>query len=348
MKYFAVRTLVILSLVLMSLFALGFVLVEGRGERLFVLTTFSNIKYDVQLLTDGKCYVDSLIPSGVDPHSYALSPGDAEKIHKADVIITTLHTPVEKQVDDIVRKGEINASYIVLSLIPGMKILRNPNTGEPNYHMIIYDPSNYILFQKTLYNTLVRLDPDNAKFYEANLRRILANVTLLLNEYKDRMQVRAVASMPPTQYAVSWLGINITRLLVSEPGLSATPNDIKKIDYLLSTGKASLAIVLVKYDPVKGSLGPSSVADEILLKLARKYGVKVLLVPNPVAPGDIIGKLYFVTTQLREYNTTGQTSARANPMFSSDYILRGSLYASILAIAGILFYYYAVKRRWRP
>ncbi len=337
----------VLLVALVSILSLAF-LAKGyalaSSSKPLVVVTFSTLRDDVFLITGNYARVESVIPAGVDPHSYSLKPSDIKLLENASLIITTLHTPVEVRINEMFEKGLLRAKYIVLPNLTGSKLLLNPNTGKINYHMTIYDPGNYRAFLVQLAHVLSAIDPEHQEYYQERLQVALQRLNNIVRAYQGSLGVNAVASSPPTQYAVSWLGVKILWLLEPEPGLGASPQDLKKVEEILSSGKASLVVVTVKYDPLKGDLGPTQLVDQRMLELAEKYQVTVLRVPNPLSPGSILDKLSYIVSQLREAGLGGAppvspTQTIATSSFTIEYVFRWVLAGGIVALAiGVLFY----------
>ena len=171
-------------------------------EGLLIVTTFPSLVNDIKQLVTQSDHVVSLVPIGVDPHEYQLTVGDVELLRRADVIVSTGHTPFEKRIRELVEVGELSAVLIEIPRIKGIEILNNPMTGLPNLHMPIYDPLNYIIFIDNVTRTLQKLKPENADIYDSKRLSIILNISRLLAR-TPRIYLEAVADIPPTQYAVS-------------------------------------------------------------------------------------------------------------------------------------------------
>ena len=256
---------------------------------LLIVTTFPNIADEVKQIACEEDTVVSLAPYGVDPHSYQLTPENIELLTRADVIISTAHAPFEVSIREIVQSKELKAVLLEIPKLKGIKILQNPATEKPNYHMPIYDPSNYETFIKAVADTLANLNPKCFETYKEKAEKIIQQIRSL-EAYANYTGITAVADAPPTQYAVSWLGIKIKYLVIKEHGVSATPSDLLKIEEAISKGQIKLAIVL---SPV------NQAASKKLEELAEKYNIPVLYVPAPFSKGTFLEKLSTITSQLK-------------------------------------------------
>ncbi|MEM0179654.1 MAG: zinc ABC transporter substrate-binding protein, partial [Fervidicoccaceae archaeon] len=197
----------LIFLILLSLFLLvpSTLTSSGQGEKIVV--TFPILQGDVERIVNGSIEVVSLVKPGVDPHDYQLSPSDAESLKSSSLIISTLHTYMENQIDSMIKSGEIKAKYLVIPQINGIQYEINPNNGIWNPHMPVYDPRNYLLFIANLTQTLDEMYPNMSAVFNAEYNKVRQQINQLLSEYEGRASGYAVASSPEVQYAVEWTGI---------------------------------------------------------------------------------------------------------------------------------------------
>ena len=257
----------------------------GAGGGLTIVVTFNNLASDVKLLACRDDRVVALVPPGVDPHSYQLTPRDIQEVRKADLVVSTGHAPFEVKLRDIVAPDRL----VEIPRVPGVRLLENPVTHKPNYHMPIYDPDNYAAFMRYLAERLSRLRPGCASHYRSAAERVVREVEALKKE-TPRLSVAAVGSSPPVQYAVTWLGVRLSWLLVPEEGVAPTPETLSRAEALLKSND-TLAVVMV----VSGHY--VSPVDERLASMALEEGRAVMRVPAPFAPGSVLDKLRLVAEE---------------------------------------------------
>ncbi len=257
---------------------------------LLIVVTFPSLVNDIEQLVSNDDRVISIVPPGTDPHEYQLTISDIEILQKADIIISTGHTSFENRIRELVNNGEIKAVLIEIPKINDMKILNNPATGLPNLHMPIYDPINYITFINNITETIQKLRPTLANTYNANRLSIISKIAYLLAS-APRIYLEAVADKPLTQYAVSWLGIEIRYLIIKEPGVPATPSDLSIIRNEMAKGHINLAIV------TEPAIDASS---QQLIDMANEYNITILYVPSPLSNATIIDKLTNIASQITD------------------------------------------------
>ena len=254
------------------------------GERggLRVAVTFPSLLEDVKAVACEGDVVEPVAPAGVDPHEYQLTPRDLSMLAESDLIVSTGHTPFEARIAELVRRGELKARLIELPSIPGIRLLTNPATGQPNYHMPILDPRNYVAFVRNLTETMAQLRPACAQRYRESGRRIVEEVEALAAR-APRLNVTALGLSPVVQYQVEWMGIHVKYLLVKEHEVPSTPEDIAAAERGLASGEVKLVVL------VRGAEGTPLGAKA--RELASRYGVPILYVPSPIGPEGVLQKI---------------------------------------------------------
>ncbi len=283
----------ILSLFLLALLIVLFAscntrVKSAKDESLFIVVTFPNLKLDVELIKCEDDHVVWLVPPGIDPHDYQLSPSDIEKLRRADLIVSTSHAPFEMRIRELMEKGEITATLVEIPKIPGIRIFKNPATGEPNLHMIIYDPLNYKVFLRYLAKIMSTLRPAKGHEYMKRADDICTKVDVLLNKAPS-LDLIAVADVPVVQYAVTWLGIEVKYLMVKEHGVPATPQDIEVIKSAIEHGGAQIAVIL------RPALLPPS---KTLETMAKEHDIPIIYVPSPLSVNSTLDKLKYILLQV--------------------------------------------------
>jgi len=272
---------VCLALLTASLASTSLAALAEGSHGLLIVVSFPNLAYDVELLACEDDTVISLAPPGMDPHDYQLTPTDVELLRRADLVISTAHAPFEVDIRRLVEEGRLSTVLVELPHVPGVRLLVNPITGQPNYHMPIYDPGNYRAFLSYLADVMAELRPRKASYYEHARQVALKRLDELVRT-APRLNLTAAADLPVVQYAVSWLGVELSFLMVKEHGTPATPGDLVRLEEAFSGRSVRLAVVC---EPAAAS------ASERLLELAEEHQVPVLYVPSPLAPASVLEKL---------------------------------------------------------
>ena len=284
-----------------AVLAAGFLLLHGGGRGVSTATTaggasgglvvaasIPSLADDVRLLLCPGDTVFSIVPAGVDPHSFQLSQRLLQRVEEADLVVLMGRAPFEVKLEKLVPRDRV---LVVLGL-EGLRIARNPVTGAPVYHMPVYEPRNYRVFVEALASRLEGLRPGCAGVYREKLRSIEERIAVLENASGLLSGVPAVGSTPVVVYPAEWLGLRLEALLVPEVGAGASEAMVERARSLLERG--AVAVVLVD-----GMGRPATKADEKLLAMAGEAGAPVLRVPAPWTPGSTLEKMERLLSEAR-------------------------------------------------
>ncbi|RLE85871.1 MAG: ABC transporter substrate-binding protein [Thermoprotei archaeon] len=288
-KFLMILGVVAMIIVITLVFLLSKKFEEGkRGEGLLIVSTFPSLAFDIGQLAEPDDKIVSLIPEGVDPHEYQLTPEDISVLRSASMIVSTAHTSFEVRIRELAESGEIPAVLIEITSIPGIKIKTNPSLNTPNYHTPIYDPENYKIFIRYLGNRMAELRP--GKGYIERSRRIIREIDRIVAE-TPKVNLTAAALTPLVQYAIEWTGIRVKYLLMKEHEVPVTPGDIIAIEEAAKRGEINI-IVSLKLDR---KTAPALKIEE----LALKYGLRIIEIPSPLDMSSIPAKLRRISEQVK-------------------------------------------------
>ena len=151
-------------------------------EKIKVVTSFYPFYEIAKEIGGNNTIVTSVIPIGVEPHDWEITPQRISNIMEADVII---YNGIGFD-SWLGKKEQFRNSFIVdiskdLQLIKiGEQALENPGQGRQyDDHTSRYDPHVWLdpIFVKNISNTissaLIKLDPNNTKAYEQNTKNFI-------------------------------------------------------------------------------------------------------------------------------------------------------------------------------
>ena len=151
-------------------------------EKIKVVTSFYPFYEIAKEIGGNNTIVTSVIPIGVEPHDWEITPQRISNIMEADVII---YNGIGFD-SWLGKKEQFRNSFLVdiskdLQLIKiGEQELENPGQGRQyDDHTSRYDPHVWLdpIFVKNISNTissaLIKLDPNNTKAYEQNTKNFI-------------------------------------------------------------------------------------------------------------------------------------------------------------------------------
>jgi ABC-type Zn uptake system ZnuABC Zn-binding protein ZnuA len=141
-------------------------------------------------------HVDTLIPLGLDPHSFELTPQDAVKLSESQMVIingggfeTWLQTFLQNTSDPL---HIVDASAGLISRKPksGESASDSSATGESDPHYWL-NPENVVRYVTNIRDALVAMDPSNNGDYQQNAQTYISQLIEL-----DQWILNAVAQIP--------------------------------------------------------------------------------------------------------------------------------------------------------
>jgi manganese transport system substrate-binding protein len=153
-----------------------------------VITTYS-VLYDLTRKVAGeRAEVSSLVPVGVDPHTYEPTPGDLRRVSEADLIIyngfglevwfNKLIEAAGKQ-DQVVVASEFVTPYLIDA--------EGPFAGLPDPHAWM-DPSMVMKYVERIRDALIDIDPQGSEVYIENAKRFYDELAALDSWIRQEVQ----------------------------------------------------------------------------------------------------------------------------------------------------------------
>lgn len=209
---------------------------EGK---IIVLTTILPLYCFTINITGDVAHVDNLLPSGVGPHEYSLSPGDAKRVAVAQVIIKN-DVHLETWLDKALGVSGSDASgpgKIIVDTSKGINII----DGDPH---IWLSPKNAMIQVQNIRDALVRVDPDNRTLYEKNAASYLKDLESLDRDIRDEVQRWAgreiVSFHPAFKYLVKEYGIVQAAVIQEIPDIEPSPKHIADVTNIIRERKINV------------------------------------------------------------------------------------------------------------
>ena len=235
----------LVALCLASGLALGQTTPSRAQDRIRVVATTT----DLRSLTEsvGGDFIDavSLVPANFDAEEYQPKPQDVLRLKDAKLVVRVgldydlwFDRLLEATAARELRRGGpgyVDASYGIAPLeVRGVTIGPGDGhahgSGNPHYWL---DPKNAEFITANILWGLARIDPANAKSYEANRQAFLARLSTKLTEWEARLA--PLKGMPLIAYHNSWpyfarrFRLDFADFLEIRPGVPSTPSHLAGI-----------------------------------------------------------------------------------------------------------------------
>src|SRR3954454_16413267 len=255
-------------------------------ERIQVITTTTDLRSLTEMVGGDLLDVSNLVPANFDAEEYQSKPQDVLRLKNARLVVRVgldydlwfdrlLQASAKA---DIKRAGPayVDASYGIAALeVRGVSFGPGDGhaygSGNPHYWL---DPKNAEFITSNILAGLARIDPDNAKTYEANREAFLTRLAQKVGEWEERLA--PLKSMPiiPNHNACPCsprrFRLEFTDFLEIKPGVPPTPSHLAGIIQIRRAGGVRM-VVREPHEPERDAAF-----------LAQKTGASVVVLATTV------------------------------------------------------------------
>lgn len=259
---------------------------SALAEPVTVVTSLPDFAAIAKAIGGDHVAVESVVKGNRDVHAIELLPSLMVKVRRADVyVMVGLDLDLwSRQLID----GSRNPRLVVVDPSSRIEVLEVPTFkvdasygdlhvyGNPHYWL---DPANARPIGEAILDGLVRVAPQHAATFRANLDAYAARIDNATADWLRRLQPFAGAEV--VSFHNSWpyfarrFGIRVVDFLEPKPGVPPTPTHVAALQEQLKSGR------------VKAILMESYFDDRVPMMLSRTTGVPLVKVPVLVgaAPG---------------------------------------------------------------
>ncbi len=305
--------------------------IAENKNKIVIVCTLETLAKDLEIYKTNNTIIEYIAPGTVEPHSYSLTPKDYAKIDEASIIISSLHIPFEYQIEKILSTKKEETKLIELPLLPGIKIIKNPVTGQPVLHMPTYNIDNFIQFMYQVKKELQQINPGYSKLYEKRFQEIVEEALEIKNKLKTNREKTIIAVSDSLLYALSNLNYKKIVLFTIKEELEVTPQDIEKIEKIIKSDNE--VIIAIMGIPTKDGFKPQTQKDEFLYRIARNNNIPILYVIPPTYPVDTLEKIRNLITEYNNLQSTPETTKNTQETttnYSMTIILSATLLFSVI------------------
>ena len=229
-----------------------------------ILTSFAPVHCFASNVAGDVADVSVLVPPNAGPHDYSFSPGDIQKIAKADVLVINgagLENWLQRGVRSAGRKDLLMVDtsagiQLITGLdvrsLPGVHSEPDPDAGGTNPHIWL-SPINAIKQVENIRDALVSRDPVNAETYRANAATYIRKLQGLDTE------IRAVTRSFPNRNLITFhdtfpyfardYGFNVVATFEEFPGKEPSPKAIEQLRKTIADGNVCALFSEPQYSP---------------------------------------------------------------------------------------------------
>ncbi|HEV8360683.1 MAG TPA: zinc ABC transporter substrate-binding protein [Candidatus Thermoplasmatota archaeon] len=200
--------------------------------RVDVLASFYPVQFLAERVASGHLAVGVLVPAGVEPHDYELTPGDTASVQRARLV--AYHGAGLEAFADALRALADGAQVPVVEAAAGLDLatrdLGEEHGADPHLWL---DPLRAAQEARNLEAALARVDPANASSYGAGLASLTADLAQLDREYRDGLAACAKHKIITTHAAFGYVAdrYNFTQIPITglEPEADPSAEKLREV-----------------------------------------------------------------------------------------------------------------------
>lgn len=237
--------------------------------------------------------VTSLAKGYQDPHFVDAKPIFITRLNRADMLIYNglsleigwlpilITGARNSEISSPSAIGHYNASVSVKNVldVPTAPIDRSMGDIHPggNPHFML-DPRNGIAVARSIAARLIRIDPENAAFYEENFKSFVSALKLKINTWETELApfkgTEVVTYHMLWTYFLDWAGLKNAGTIEPKPGIPPSPSHTAELIRAMKRDNVRLIIAANYYPRKTASI------------IARKTGAEFLSLPAMVGGRD--------------------------------------------------------------
>jgi len=228
-------------------------------DRIQVITTTTDLRNLTEVVGGDSVDAVNLVPANFDAEEYQPKPQDVLRLKNARLVVRVgldydlwFDRLLQASAAAGIQRGGpayVDASFGIAALeVRGVSIGPGDGhahgSGNPHYWL---DPKNAEFITANILAGLSRIDPANAKTYEANREAFLASLGKKIGEWEQRLA--SLKSMPIIAYHNSWpyfarrFRLDFASFLEIKPGVPPSPSHLAGI---IQTMRARGARIVVR------------------------------------------------------------------------------------------------------
>lgn len=208
----------------------------SQEEKKLIVSTASIFADMAEVIAGDLLDVQTIVPIGGDPHIYEPTPGDAQLVNRADLILRNGLT-FEGWLNELIENSGTKATNVLITEgIQPIESIQYKNSTDPHAWM---DATNGLIYIANIANALAALDPDHADIYMYNYglyRQQLEDLDRKIQEEISKIPEQRrilITSHDAFRYYGKRYGIDVQAILGTSTDADAQTSDIVRLNKII-------------------------------------------------------------------------------------------------------------------
>lgn len=203
---------------------------EEKSDKLLIAASIPPLADFVRNVGGDRVEVYTIVPAGVNPHTFELTPGVMKKLAAADLLVLNgvgLEFWLEEVLDNLAGK---KATFTAAELPLLQDDVHHHAEGNPHVWL---DPQNAIHQVKKIYYALADVDSANSSYYASNMTLYVRHLEIVDQDIQQMIDAWALKKFvcfhPAWEYFARRYGLEQAGVIEKRPGMEPSPQDIAEI-----------------------------------------------------------------------------------------------------------------------
>jgi ABC-type Zn uptake system ZnuABC Zn-binding protein ZnuA len=238
----------------------------AREERPLVVATASMFSDMAAVIGGNLIEVATIVPIGGDPHSYEPTPGDAQLVARADLVLRNGLT-FEGWIRELIENSGTAADIVLITT--GIDVIESEtyaNSSDPHAWM---SAANGLTYIRNIRDALTTLLPEYAEEFDFNYRLYAEQLKTLDEEIATQIESLSpakrvlITSHDAFRYYGQRYGIKVEAVLGTSTDADVQTSDIRRLNRVLEESEVPAVFI------------ESTVNPKVLQQIARDNGVVI-------------------------------------------------------------------------
>lgn len=226
---------------------------EANKQKIGVVVSILPQAEFVEKIGGDKVNITVMVPPGASPHTYEPIPSQLEDVGEAEIYVK-VGSGIEFELNWIDKIVKLNKEMLIVDCSEEIELIE----FDPH---IWLSPKNVKIMVENIYNGLVRVDPENKKYYKENKENYLQELDKLDNEITQALLGKVDRKIMVYHPAWAYFArdYDLEQIPVEEGGKEPSPKDL---EYFIKQAKEN-SVKIIFASPEFSTKSAEVIASEI-------------------------------------------------------------------------------------
>jgi zinc transport system substrate-binding protein len=236
------------------------------GGKIGIVVSVGPEEEFVQAIGGDKVDVTLMVPPGADPHTYEPLPNQLNHVSNAKIYVM-VGTPIEFELNYMDKMRDMNPNMLVVNSSQGITLIpntaENENSSDPH---VWVSPKNAKIMVENIYQSLIKVDPNNTEYYTKNRNTYLQQLDELDNNITKSLNGKENTNI--IVYHPAWAyfcqDYHLNQITIESGGKEPTSREIANVIDIAKKDNIKVIFVEPQYSPKSAEVIASEINGKVL------------------------------------------------------------------------------------